>query len=128
MSNNVILFPKENKNLQKIISIDEIDHNIEQMSLYHIQETITNLVPMIFTQLEISGFAPSEEEILEDIKDGAFIVEAIRSILCKHYGIYHPFQRIADNIFEKDDKEEGVLRIVEDLNLKLKKSEVVEIV
>ena len=120
MSNNVILFPKENKNLQKIISIDEIDHNIEQMSLYHIQETITNLVPMIFTQLEISGFAPSEEEILEDIKDGAFFVEALRSMMLKHYGIYHPFQRIAEEVFELQDDEEGNMKIVDEISIDLR--------
>lgn len=120
MSNNVILFPKENKNLQKIISIDEIHHNVEQMSLYHIQETITNLIPLIFTQLEISGFAPSDEEIIEDLKDGAFFVEALRSMLCKHYGIYHPFQRIADEIFEIQDDEEGNMKIVDEINLDLR--------
>ena len=51
MSNNVILFPKENKNIQKTISIDEINHNLELMNHYHIQETITNIIPLVFNQL-----------------------------------------------------------------------------
>jgi len=129
-SNNVIQFPKKNNNQaqREELAIEEITHNVNMMKHYHIQETIANLAPIIFNNLEIAGFGISEDEDTEIVRDGAFIVEAIRSILCKHYGIYHPFQQIADNIFEPDDEEEGALRIVEKLNLKLKKSEVVEIV
>jgi imidazole glycerol phosphate synthase subunit HisF len=128
-SNNVIQFPKQNNNQNRDeVVIEEITRNVEMMKHYHIQETISNLAPLIFNNLEIAGFGISDDEDPEILRDGAFIVEAIRSILCKHYDIYHPFQQIADNIFEPDTEEEGVLRIVEKLNLKLKKSEVVEIV
>lgn len=128
-SNNVIQFPKKNNNINRDdVAIEEIARNVSMMKHYHIQETIANLAPIIFNNLEIAGFGISDDEDTEIVRDGAFIVEAIRSILCKHYGIYHPFQQIADNIFEPDDEEEGALRIVEKLNLKLKKTEVVEIV
>jgi imidazole glycerol phosphate synthase subunit HisF len=128
-SNNVIQFPKQNNNQNRDeVVIEEITRNVEMMKHYHIQETISNLAPIIFNNLEVAGFGISDDEDPEILRDGAFIVEAIRSILCKHYDIYHPFQQIADNIFEPDTEEEGVLRIVEKLNLKLKKSEVVEIV
>jgi hypothetical protein len=112
-SNNVVVFPKENKNIKKIISIEEINKNVEQMSLFHIQETIASLVPIIFTQLDIAGFSPTDEQIEEDIKDGAFLVEALRSIMCKHYGIYHPFQKLADGVFQDHPDEDGVLKIVD---------------
>ena len=119
MSNNVILFPKENKNLKNIISIDEINHNVEQMYLYHIQETITNIIPIVFNKLEISGFLVEEEDD-DNLKDGAFIVESLRSFMCKHYGIYHPFQKITDNVFEEDLSDEGNLKIVDSICLELK--------
>jgi hypothetical protein len=128
-SNNVIQFPKKNNNQNRDdVVIEDITRNVQMMKHYHIQETIANLAPIIFNNLEIAGFGIGDDEDAEVIRDGAFIVEAIRSILCKHYAIYHPFQQIADNIFEPDDEEEGALRIVEKLNLKLKKSEAVEIV
>jgi hypothetical protein len=129
-SNNVIQFPKKNNNHihREELAIEEITHNVNMMKHYHIQETIASLAPLIFNNLEVAGFNISDDEEDEIVRDGAFIVEAIRSILCKHYSIYHPFQQIADNIFEPDDEEEGALRIVDKLNLKLKKSEVVEIV
>jgi hypothetical protein len=118
-SNNVVVFPKENKNIKKMISIDEINHNVEQMSLFHIQETIGTLVPIVFTQMEIAGFSPTDEQIEEDLKDGAFLVEALRSILCKHYGIYHPFQKLADGIFQDHPDEDGVLKIVDVISMDL---------
>jgi len=120
MSNNVILFPKENKNLSRMISIDEIDHNVEQMNLYHIQETIATIIPIIFTHLDIAGFYPDEEDLETDIKDGAFFVEALRSMLCKHYDIYHPFQKITENIFLDDADEEGALKIADSITIDLK--------
>jgi hypothetical protein len=128
-SNNVIQFPKKNNRIHNDeVVVEDITRNVQMMKHYHIQETIANLAPIIFNNLEVAGFGISDDEDTEIVRDGAFIVEAIRSILCKHYAIYHPFQQIADNIFEPDEEEEGALRIVERLNLKLKRSEVVEIV
>ena len=125
-SNNIVQFPKNNNQAQREeIVLEDIVRNVQTMKHYHIQETIASLAPIIFNNLEIAGFNIPDDEDDEVIKDGAFIVEALRSIMCKHYDIYHPFQQIADNIFEPDEEEEGALRIVYKLNLKLKKSEIV---
>jgi hypothetical protein len=121
VSNNVIQFPKQNSRQQEVIALEDITRNVEMMKLYHIQETIANLAPMIFNQLEISGFNISDEETT-DIKDGAFIVEALRSMMSKHYGIYHPFQQIAENVFAPDAEEIGALRIADSINIELKNS------
>jgi hypothetical protein len=95
------------------------------MKQFHIQETLTNVIPMIFNQLDISGFSLDEEDPSEDesIKDGALIVESIRSFMCKFYGIEHPFQTLAKNVFEADDKEPETLNIVNSLNIKLKEED-----
>jgi hypothetical protein len=121
-SNNVIVFPKNNINIQKSTTMEEIQHNVEMMHHYHIQETIANMAPMIFNQLEIAGFFISDEEVT-DIKDGAFIIESLRSVMCKYYDIYHPFQLISENVFEEDKREDGALRIAEKIDLVLKKNE-----
>lgn len=118
-SNNVITFPKKNNNLSKTKTVEEINQNLEMMNHYHIQETISNIAPMIFNQLEISGFSVSDEEPL-GIKYGAFIIESLRSIMCSHYDLYHPFQRIADSVFIDNLEEHGTLKIVEKLDLDLK--------
>ena len=61
-----------------------------------------------------------EEEDDDNLRDGAFIVESLRSFMCKHYGIYHPFQKITDNVFEEDLSDEGNLKIVDSICLELK--------
>jgi hypothetical protein len=118
-ANNVVSFPKQN-NRSKDKSIEEVQNNINMVRHYHIQETIASIAPIIFNQLEVAGFVLSEDdEDEENLKDGAFLVESLRSIMCKYYGIYHPFQQIAESVFIPDDEEDGALRIVETLNLAL---------
>ena len=122
VANNVIQFPKSNsRKANEAVVLEDITRNVEMMKLFHIQETIANLAPMIFNQLEVAGFSVSDEEVT-DIKDGAFIVESLRSMMSKYYGIYHPFQQIAENVFTPDAEEIGALRIADSLNLELKNS------
>jgi len=121
-SSNVIPFPKKNVHIKEQPLVEDITRNIEMMRQYHIQETIATLAPMIFNQLEVAGFEISDEEET-DIKDGAFIIESLRSLMCKYYDIYHPFQQIAENVFSPDKEEIGALRIADSLNLELKNSE-----
>lgn len=121
-SNNVISFPKPYIGPTPTLSGEEINRKMDMMKLYHIQETIANIAPMIFNQLDLAGFDISDEEVM-DIKDGAFLVEALRSIMCKYYGMYHPFQQISQNVFFPDQEEIGALKIADSINLNLKKSE-----
>lgn len=118
-SNNVVSFPK-GKSTSKDITIEDIQHNMDMMRHYHIQETIQNLVPMIFNQLDIAGFGLIEDDVDHDIKDGALIVEALRSLMLKHYDMHHPFQQVAEAIFIPHPKEEGAYKIVNKLELELK--------
>jgi hypothetical protein len=122
-SNNVFVFPKENKRLQTQKTYEEVTHNIELMNHFHVQETITNLLPMLFNQLEIAGFNLGEEAFA-DVKDGALMVEALRSLLCKNLDLYHPFQTVAQEIFEDEPDDPTALRIVDRLDLSLTKTSV----
>jgi len=80
---------------------------MELVKQFHIQETIETIMPKFFDQLSIAGFEPAEDD--GDIKDGAFVIEALRSLLLKSYGIHHPFQEMCKNICEEDD--EGILTL-----------------
>lgn len=124
-SNNVVSFPK-GKSTSKDITLEDIQHNMDMMRHYHIQETIQNLVPMIFNQLDVAGFGLIEDDVDHDIKDGALIVEALRSLMLKHYEMHHPFQQVAEAIFIPHPKEEGAYKIVNKLDLELKTVEDVE--
>lgn len=117
-SNNVVSFPK-GKSVSRDISLEDIQHNMDMMRHYHIQETIQNLVPLIFNQLDIAGFGLIEDDVDHDIKDGALIVESLRSLMLKHYEMHHPFQQVANAIFIPHPKEDGAYKIVEKLELEL---------
>jgi hypothetical protein len=121
--NNVISFPKEYKGPADLVQITE---NLEMMRHYHIQETISNIAPMLFNQLDIAGFSFDDDERAESeeaIKEGAFIIEAIRAVLCRHYGMYHPFQDLSDKVFTIDDIDIPSLKVVDSLEIKFRKTE-----
>ena len=120
-SNNIVVFPKINKNAKDVEAfVEQVEENLDLVKNYHIQETINNIVPNLFYQLEIAGFTMDDENI-DDIKDDAFIVESIRSLLCSYYDIYHPFQKLSGKIFYPDEKEANTLKIVDDLSINFKK-------
>jgi hypothetical protein len=125
ISNNVIAFPKAFNGPRNgdELSPEDISKNVDMMKQFHIQETISQLAPMIFNQLEVAGFQLSDEDEELDIKDGAFVIESLRSMMCKHYGIYHPFQEISENVFSPDEDDSGGLKIVDSLNIIMKKNE-----
>jgi hypothetical protein len=102
----VITFPAKNKQFLNPKSIEEINANMELVKQVHIQETIETIAPKLFEQIAVAGFALEEggDDELE-IKIGAFIVESMRCLLSKHYGIHHPVHEIAENIFSYDKNE-----------------------
>ena len=114
-SNNVIVFPKVSK-VTPPQTVEQISNNMELIRLVHVGETLNTIAPMLFEQLGIAGFDFSEDS--DDLKFGAFVVESIRSMLLRSYGIEHPFQEIADEVFIGQD--DGSLRIAEELNIKFK--------
>lgn len=120
MSDNIIEFPKDKilSRAKNPVNIDEIKESIDSVKHTHIQEAITLIAPMLFQQLSVAGFDLMDDDDAESLKDGAFLVEAIRSILFKYYGLKHPFQKISENVFEIE--ENGILSIKDTLDLVLK--------
>jgi hypothetical protein len=111
----VVSFPKTSIDPSRVDE-EEIEDRLELLKQYHIQETIEIVIPSLFNQLEIAGFL-SEDDI-QDMKDGAFIVESIRSLMSKRYDLYHPFQKIADNLFYSEPSDPFSLKIKESLTIK----------
>tara|TARA_R110000868_G_scaffold38941_5_gene135983 strand:+ start:1072 stop:1482 length:411 start_codon:yes stop_codon:yes gene_type:complete len=114
--NNIIQFPgivvrEIPKNEEEIVQrVDNIKH-------LHVQEVLSTMIPIIFNQMATAGFDfIDDEEINEvnNVKDGAFLVEALRSIMLKHYEIEHPIQILAENLFN-EDKDSGVLFLKHDV-------------
>ena len=109
VANNVILFPRSKSSSSQFPkSIEEIEDNIDTVRQAHIQQTLEQVVPMLFDNLALAGFQTADEMVF--LKDGALVVEAARSFLNKIYGMTHPLQIIAENLFDKVD-DEGSLEV-----------------
>lgn len=123
MTDNIIQFPQRSKN--PVPKDDaEIRLNMSLIKHNHINETLTTIIPLLFTNIELAGFdlgMHEDEEEQEDvnIRDGALIVESIRSLLCKLHEMKHPFQTLSEMIFVDD--EEGGLKMVDKLKIVLNK-------
>lgn len=108
-ANNIVMFPlKEDYRIVPPKSLEEVEENVEMVRYAHIQQAIETVVPMMFDNLSLMGFNPYEET--EFLKDGALIVESIRSFLSKIYNIEHPLQLVSENLFEHTG-EDGNLEI-----------------
>jgi hypothetical protein len=118
--NNVIQFPSKNIRSTFPKDSEEIASNIKLVKFNHVNETLQTIIPLLFTNMELAGFQVAIDEGEEDfnIKDGALIVEAIRSLLCKIHDMEHPFQNLAESIFiQKDGVDE--LSMSEKINIDL---------
>lgn len=102
-SNNVILFPGKS-NRPPPITLEQVEENLDLVRQIHIQETLELVVPKLFENFSMAGFG-TDDESMEYLKDGAMVVEAARSFLCKVSGMHHPLQLIAENMFEQIDAE-----------------------
>jgi len=102
---NVIQFPSK-KPLPENITEEQVTISVDNIKYNHINETINAIVPMLFHNMELAGFdfAVDEDEIDVYVKDGSFLVEALRSMLCKYHDIEHPFQFISEHVFISDGK------------------------
>lgn len=114
-ANNIVLFPQRD-NPRNIMpqTIEEVIENMDDVRNVHIQESLENMMPMLFDRLSLAGFNLDEDDP-NITKHGALVVEAVRSFLSKVYGMEHPLQIIANNLFETDD--EGNLSIADDVTI-----------
>jgi len=123
---NVIPFPI-NSRQQNIPNLEEISEKMIDVKNIHINETLETVIPMLFQYLDIAGFqfdtSDDDEEIDPNLKDAAFVVEAVRSLLSKYYALSHPFQKISENVFVEDMVNEGTFRLVSNLNIEFKNVE-----
>lgn len=116
---NVIPFPKSPQNKQQeTITTENVKLNIDELKLSHINETILAIIPNLLQQMALAGFEVREENKEGVIKDGAFLVEAMTSLLCRHYNVFHPFQKISDTIFIINPNEDS-LEMITDFSINL---------
>jgi hypothetical protein len=79
-----------------------IQAGVKAVKANHVVEALLTIVPMLFNNLEIAGFSSTATDGL----DSTLIIEAIKSLMMKHHGLYHPLQDVAANLFVSADNGE----------------------
>lgn len=117
-ANNIISFPRSPRPASNMVpvpqSIEEVEETVDVVRQAHIQQALEQVIPMLFDNLALAGFQPVDET--EFLKDGALVVESTRAFLNKIYGIPHPLQLIAENLFVQVDSE-GNLEVSDNIKI-----------
>lgn len=95
-------------------TIEEIKTNVESVRQLYINDMTETLLSVLVHQMTAAGFDVTPDEHNKDL---AFLIETVRSTLCKTLGFYHPFQDIAEDLMMVVDSD-GVLAISDEVLLK----------
>lgn len=105
----LVLFPvPEDHNDRLPQTMDEIKSNVEVVRQMYVSEVTETLLTVMVQQMVAGGFEVDAEE---HNKDFGFLIETVRSTLCKTMGFYHPFQDVASELMQVIDLESGILGI-----------------
>lgn len=96
-------------------SMEEIKVQAQNMRHVWVNEMTEVMISTLVQQMEAGGF-----HIMDDLhdKDFGFLIETVRSSLCKTIDLYHPFQKVAENIMDHHPDMEGVLVIADSIAIK----------
>lgn len=103
MSNNVIKFPKQLPVTPSVPSLEDLKAHQMDLKEEQVEEATDVLTNIIIEQFIQAGFPVSEDD--KAIKDLCFLLEATKSLLCKYYGVEHPFHVFADACFMKNEED-----------------------
>lgn len=94
---NVIKFPVKHRNEQVPPTPETVLINIMSMKEEDIAFTSELIFSSILDTLSAAGFYAEEDP--ENMKDLFLLLETVRSLIAKEYGVEHPFQELADKSF-----------------------------
>lgn len=95
-------------------TVEEIKANVELVRQMYVNDVTETLLTVMVQQMVAGGFNVDAEE---HNKDFGFLIETVRSTLCKAMGFYHPFQDIASELMQEID-ESGILGISDEVMAK----------
>jgi hypothetical protein len=122
-SNNVIVFPSSKRLDSNVVipqTLEEVENAVDIVREAHIQQSLEQVIPMLFDNLALAGFQPINEN--DFLKDGALVVEAVRAFMHKLYGMEHPLQYISEHLFE-ENAESGLLSVSDGIKITISMKE-----
>ncbi len=124
-TNNIIMFPIEKITdpshtaladkivPQTVDEIKDVTYFLRTKKVEEIMEVILPLVSQGFTAYGINFNGT------KDIKHCAFMCESIRSLIHRHFGIDHPIQNLAENVFNISSDGKVSIKSLNVKNIKL---------
>lgn len=94
---NVVKFPTTTR---KPVTLEEINILNTQYKLEQVDAVAEDLYEDLFIKMYNYGFDISKEPVAKDV---AMVVESIKSLLCKSYGIEHPLHLAVDKLISEKD-------------------------
>lgn len=113
MDDNVISFPQR----KLPTTTAEVKANLDAIQHVYLNEVTEVLVSTLVAQMEAGGFDILRED---HNKDFVFMLETVRSCLCKTCDVYHPIQDIAEEILAEIGEGSGVMAIADHINVKFR--------
>lgn len=96
---NVVMFP----GVKQLPESEKLGPQIRQLltseRMEDIEETVDDLFSLLIECLAQGGVTFNTATDDTFVKDLALNIEAMRSLLCKFYGMEHPLQNVSENIF-----------------------------
>lgn len=115
-SNNILVFPDRfgNRAAPPPSSPEQVEESVQAIREHHVESALMELIPLLFEGAAAAGFEPEDEFAM--LKDGALVVEALRSFMLKIHGINHPLQLIANAMFTQTD-DDGTLEVTDNVKV-----------
>jgi hypothetical protein len=101
VANNVLQFPRGYQGGVPQ-SVEEVHEAVANIAVFHVDETIQPIMGILTETIAAAGFDVEGNQ--EDcVKDVALVFTALKSMLLKMRGVYHPFQDVCEETFNNED-------------------------
>ncbi len=105
---NVIKFPKENKRISELPTLEDIQAGKVFTPTDEAVDAATELISTTMLEHMVAlGYQPR----IDTGKEICFVIESVRAMMKKYYGQTHPFHSLADVSFEPH--ETGAMEFIE---------------
>ena len=105
MTDNVILFPKFKKDSPPQ-TIEEITDKVNQTRKDAIDGVMVDLVPDFIHVFGSYGIDVTSNEYIKDV---AMVMESVKAMITRQYGLDHPFHKMVDTIFDFSYNEDNTV-------------------
>lgn len=95
---NVIRFPKSR--IDAPTTKESIDLLNKQYKTEQVEMVLGEINDELFLRIYNMGFDITKDDVVKDV---SLVVESLKSLLCKTYGLEHPLQEVSEKFITTED-------------------------